>query len=286
MKYAEAHGIPMKVGLLLCQIRPEMGEPERNAETVVKLMGRADVVVLPEMFMTGYGAPLEGLKDRVETAVGIVSDACRDMDKAVAVGSPGWTDEGVTNSLLFLSPDGDSRYDKAHLARFGAYSEDGFTPGMRPALGSYHGMRFGLCICYDVFFPEVLHGRSLAGSSVNLCCAASGVQSKPFVDKVLPARALENVTYLAYVNNVGPMAGLEMHGCSRGLDPFGRTMAECDGVGTAMMTIDTDELERSRKERHHLEDFRRDVKWYRGWLEKSINSITSSPVRSRGGPAR
>ena len=129
-------------------------------------------------------------------------------------------------------------------------------------------MRFGLSICYDVFFPEVLHSRSLAGSSVNLCCAASGVQSKPFVDKVLPARALENVTYLAYVNNVGPMAGLEMHGCSRGLDPFGRTIAECDGVGTARMTVDTDELDRFRKERRHLEDFRRDVGWYRGALRE------------------
>jgi predicted amidohydrolase len=251
----------MKLVVLLCQLRPSMGDPGANAKTVAGLMGNADVLVLPEMFMTGYGAEVDGMEDDVENAVGIVSDACRDLDKAVAVGSPRWTDEGIANSLLFLSPDGDSHYDKAHLARFGAYSEDGFVPGSRPGMGSYHGIKFGLCVCYDVFFPEVLHGRSLDGASVNLCCAASAVQSKPFLDTVLPARALENVTYLAYVNNVGPMAGLEMHGCSRGLDPFGRVVASCEGEGTAAMEVDTEVLKESRETRRHLDDYRRDVPW-------------------------
>ncbi|MBO4568579.1 MAG: carbon-nitrogen hydrolase family protein [Candidatus Methanomethylophilaceae archaeon] len=251
----------MKVGLLLCQLRPSMGDPESNAKAVIGLMGQADVLVLPEMFLTGYGTPADGLECRVEGAVGMLSDACKDLDKAVAVGSPRWTGAGIANSLLFLSPDGDAFYDKAHLARFGAYSEDGFVSGERPGMGSYHGMRFGLCVCYDVFFPEVLHGRSLEGASVNLCCAASGIQSKTFVDTVLPARALENVSYLAYVNNVGPMAGLEMHGCSRGLDPFGRTIAECKGVGTARMTVDTETLKECREARRHLVDYRRDIGW-------------------------
>ena len=167
-------------------------------------------------------------------------------------------------------------------------------------MGSYHGILFGMCICYDIFFPEILHGCSLGGASVNICCAASAVPSKPFFDAVLPARAVENTTYLAYVNSVGQAAGLEMHGCSRGLDPFGNAAAEC---GTdecvSVMRIDTDHLAECRKARRHLSDFRSDIDWLKKdrnrtqeqensfwpraiWHAKSINATTSSsPTKPR-----
>ena len=123
-------------------------------------------------------------------------------------------------------------------------------------------MRFGMCICYDIFFPEILHGCSLSGTDVNICVAASAEPSKPFLDRVLPARALENVTYLVYVNNTGRMDGLEMHGCSRALDPFGDTLCCCGGTEKVeVFTADTDVLEESRDVRHHLRDFRRDIRW-------------------------
>lgn len=226
----------------------------------------------------------------------MVSDKCRETGKAVSVGSPRWSGDSVRNSMLFLSPDGDSFYDKSHLARFGVYSEDGFEEGQGPGMGTYRGILFGMCVCYDVFFPEILHGCSLRGASVNICCAASAVQSKPFLDAVLPARALENVSYLVYSNNVGRMNGLEMHGCSRILDPFGRTVAEC-GTGETVATaeIDTDFLAECRRTRRHLEDYRSDVEWLGrrrgrtgllGDRQKSINAMTKSPIRSRGGPAR
>lgn len=235
-----------------------------NKDRILRLVDEvpADVLLFPEMFLTGYGSPCEGIREEVEACVGEVSDACRMSDKAVAMGCPRYESDLIYNSLAFLSPDGDSWYDKAHLASFGVYAETGFAPGSGPAMGSYHGMLFGMCICYDVFFPEILHGCSLSGASVNICAAASAVQSKPFLDRVLPARALEDVTYTAYVNNVGPMAGLEMHGCSRGLDPYGDTIAGCrDSEGIATFTADTDRLEEAREVRRHLTDYRSDVEW-------------------------
>ncbi len=256
----------MRVDIALCQIRPAIGEPELNTERISSLLltEEADVFVFPESFITGYGAPAGPLMDRVSDCLTILSQLCRKHDKAIAVGTPLMCEEGITNSIAFLSPDGDTFYDKAHLAKFGIYSEDEFVAGNRPAMGSYHGMRFGMSICYDIYFPEVLHGCSLRRSCVNICLSAAARPSAPYFDRVLPARALENVTYLAFVNNVGPMAGLEMAGGSRALDPLGATVASCgDSEGIIHMVADTEELKKCRETRRHLSDFRRDVDWLR-----------------------
>ena len=285
----------MRIRLGVCQLRTGPGDPRRNAEAVCEALDRdvADVLVFPESFVTGYGHDLAGMREETESAVGAISDRCRETGKAVAIGSPRWSDGSVRNSMLFLSEDGDACFDKAHLARFGVYSESGFEEGGGPGMGSYRGILFGMCVCYDIFFPEILHGCSLRGASVNICCAASAVQSKPFLDTVLPARALENVTYLAYSNNIGSLNGLDMHGCSRILDPFGRTVAECGrDEGIAVAEIDTDILAECRRIRRHLDDFRSDVDWLARrcrirWgsnrlLTKSINVMTSSsPTKPR-----
>ena len=254
----------MRVDVELCQFMPVPGNPEKNAARIGSRLreGDADVYVFPEMYLTGYGHPCDGLDERVEMCIGEISDLCRMTDRAVAVGTPRFESDLVYNSLAFLSPDGDSWYDKAHLAGFGIYAETGFAPGNSPGMGSYHGILFGMCVCYDIFFPEILHGCSLNGSSVNICAAASAIQSKPFLDRVLPARALEDVTYMAYINNVGPANGLDMHGCSRGLDPYGDIMAECGtGEERAVFTVDTERLEEAREVRRHLSDYRYDVDW-------------------------
>lgn len=254
----------MRIDIALCQYTPVRGDPEANAERIEKALrdGPGDVVMLPEMFLTGYGFPCDGLEETTERCIGEISDLCRMLDKAAVVGAPRFESDLVYNSMVFLSPDGDSWYDKAHLASFGVYAETGFAPGYAPAMGSYHGVLFGMSICYDIFFPEILHGCSLNGASVNICSAASAVQSKPFLDRVLPARALEDVTYLAYINNVGSMDGLMMHGCSRGLDPFGDVLAQCGDVeGSAVFTVDTDRLEEARNVRRHLSDYRADIDW-------------------------
>lgn len=262
----------MKADVALCQFVPDVGDVESNASRIVSCLesGDADMFIFPELFLTGYGADCGELRDSVETAISKISDKCRETDCAAVVGSPRYTNMGILNSLAFLSPDGDVWYDKAHLAKFGVYAEDGFIEGHGPTIGYYHGMGFGMCVCYDIFFPEILHGCSLNGSSVNICVAASAVQSKPFLDRVISARALENVTYLAYVNNVGPLNGLTMHGCSRALDPFGEEVCCCGtSESMAVFSVDTDEIDRMRGIRRHLSDFRKDIDWL-GTMEQSM----------------
>ena len=255
----------MRVEVALCQMRPAMGNPEKNAKTVADLVGSdpADVLVFPESFLTGYGERPEGLSERIGSCLSELSDLCRREDKAVALGTARMSPEGARNSIAFLSPDGDVFYDKTHLARFGIYAEDGYVGGSGPVMGRYHGIGFGLSICYDIYFPEVLRPCSLSGADVNICVSAAAVPSAPFFDRILPARALENVSYLAFVNNVGPMAGLDMAGQSRIVDPFGCTVASLGHEeGIIRFTADTEEIAEMRTVRRHLTDFRRDVDWH------------------------
>ena len=259
----------MRLEIALCQLRPLFGNPEGNARTISDLTAsdEADVLVFPECFLTGYGTDSAELGARVEEAVGCLERVCAENGKAIAVGTPLVTDRGITNSLLFITPERTVVYDKTHLARFGIYSEDGYMPGDGPAVAEYRGMTFGLSICYDVFFPEVLHCCSLMGSDVNLCVSASAVQSMPYFDRILPARALEDVTYLAFVNNTGTIDGLDMAGMSRALDPLGETVLKMDAEPEiSRFVADTEVLAESRRVRHHLDDFRSDIEWDR-WLQ-------------------
>ncbi len=255
----------MQVDIALCQIRPAVGDPELNAERISELLLTEDasILVFPESFLTGYGASLDGISEKVDECLLHISHLCRKYDKAVVVGTARRTDRGDTNTLAFLSPDGDTYYDKLHLARFGIYSEEEYVPGEKIVMGSYHGIRFGMSICYDIYFPEILHTQSLMRSCVNICVSAAARPSAPHFEKVLPARALENVTYLAFVNNVGPMNGLEMAGGTCAFDPLGNRIVSCDDSkeGIVRFTFDTDSLTEARKTRRHLSDFRRDVKW-------------------------
>ncbi len=257
----------MQVDIALCQIRPMTGSPEMNAETVANMLVSRDeeVLIFPESFLTGYGVSPEGLEERISAALTTISDTCRKYDKAVAVGTPMPSPEGWTNSLAFLSPDGDSYYDKIHLARFGVYAEDGYVAGRKPSMGSYHGIRFGFSICYDIYFPEVLHGCSLRRADVNICISAAATPSAPYFETILPARALENVTYLAFVNNVGPANSLVMAGTSRAVDPLGREIVRCpaDTEAVETFTFDTEVLAKARSTRRHLQDFRSDIDWFR-----------------------
>lgn len=277
--------------IALCQLVPRIGDPEGNTETVIRTLedGKQDVAVFPEMFLSGYGSPPP---EDCERLIGIISDTCRSCDKAAAVGAAIAGENGTRNTLAFLSPDGDVLYDKIHLARFGLYSEEGYVAGNGPAIGRYKGIGFGLSVCYDAFFPEVMHCCALDGADIMICASASAIPSLRYFRRVLPARALENVSYLAYVNNTGTLSGLEMGGGSAAYDPLGNTLFELGREeSVARMIFDTEIVAEARAERHHIEDFRSDISWpLRHPTHRSSVSFIKGKLfpelGSRDGPAR
>jgi len=255
----------MGLRLALCQYQADVGNVGSNLNKIMTAVSqtKADVYIFPEMFLTGYGADYASLSEDVQYAVDKMRLWCMERDVAILTGTPSYSPAGVRNSLLFITPCDTVRYDKLYLARFGIYNEKDFVRGDRPVLCSFRGMTFGLSICYDIFFPEIYRDYALSGADLNICIAASAVPSKPYYDRMLPGRSLENLIYTVFVNSIGRSGDLEFYGSSRLIGPLGGTLSEMGGEeGALCVYVDKDVIANARKERKHLEDRRIDIDWH------------------------
>ncbi|MDE5623945.1 MAG: nitrilase family protein, partial [Alistipes sp.] len=146
----------MKIRIALCQADMEWEHTARNLERLEPAVAaaEADVVVLPEMFATGFklrpsvvAEPQDGL------VVTTMRRWAATYGKAV-VGSAVIAEEGTyRNRMFFVKPSGETQwYDKRHLFRPGGEGRD-YTPGDRRVVVEYMGFRFLLQICYDLRFP-------------------------------------------------------------------------------------------------------------------------------------
>ena len=256
----------MGIRLALCQYRSATGDVGANLGRILSAAAqtRADVYIFPEMFLTGYGADYASLSDDVQYAVDKMSLWCMENDSALLVGAPSYSQDGIRNSLFFISPDGTVRYDKLYLARFGIYSEKDFVRGDRPVMCSFKSMTFGLSICYDIFFPEIYRNYALSCADINVCIAASAFPSKPYFERILPARSLENLVYTVFVNSTGDAGDLKFYGSSRLISPLGDTLGDLgEEEGVLCVYVDRDVVKNARKERRHLDDRRIDISWVR-----------------------
>lgn len=254
----------MGVRIAICQVQSSIGNVGQNLDKILNVITqtKADVYIFPEMFLTGYGADYTSLEPEIQYAVDKISLWCIEMDIAIAYGTPTYCEKGVMDSLLFVTHSGTVQYNKIYLAKFGIYSEKELTPGDRPKIGTFKGMKFGLSICYDMFFPEIYRCYAIAGADVNICISASAETSKQFIERILPARSLENVMYTVFVNNIGKYKETRFFGKSRLVGPLGNTLNEADQSDVILCVyVDKAVIENAREERRHLADLRKDISW-------------------------
>src|SRR5207247_2680870 len=82
--------------------------------------------------------------------------------------------------------------------------------------------RIALLICYDSFFPELAKAYAIEGAQLLAIISASPATSKPFFDKILPARAIENAMPLVYANLVGTELNIVFQGAPQWIGRGGR----------------------------------------------------------------
>lgn len=254
----------MGVRIALCQIPANTGSVGTNLDRIMSTITqtKADIYVFPELFLTGYGTDYVPLKNDVEYALDKISLWCSENDIAIAVGSPAFVEGAIKNSLYFITQNKVVRYDKIYLAKFGIYCESMFVQGNKPAIAEFKGMKFGLSICYDLFFPEISRFYAMNGADVNICVAASAEPSKEYYEKIAPARSLENVMYTIFVNNIGKYGTTKMFGHSRLIGPLGNTISEADDrEDIRCVYVDKEVIKNSRKIRRHMTDLRKDIDW-------------------------
>jgi (R)-amidase len=221
--------------IALVQMSLVDGDVARNLDVAASGVAEAaragaDVVVLPEMTLTGF--PYDRLEALAEPLDGPGAAAfarmAGDHQVVVVAGLPRRDESGggVFNTTIAVDPGGEllAAYDKTHL-----YDREktAFTPGASlDGLFSCRGVCFGLLCCFDIELPETARTLALLGARCLLVPSANmepwGLHHRVFAR----SRALENHLFVAYCNGVGPCAGATLVGESCIVDPFGRIV--CD----------------------------------------------------------
>ena len=194
---------------------------------------RTEIVVLPEMFSTGFSMqpelfaePMEG--DTVKWMKEIAAD-----NKIIITGSIIVKEKGnYFNRLIWMLPNGQSGYyDKRHLFAYGEEDKH-YTAGNKRLIASVKGWKINLQICYDLRFPVWSRQQNTAAQSEYdlLIYVANWPEKRSHAWKtLLCARAIENQCFVVGVNRVGKDDKNIYHsGNSLIIDPLGQILYHKD----------------------------------------------------------
>jgi omega-amidase len=212
-------------------------DPQANRDYYGELLKKApletDIFVLPETFSSGFSN--EAIAD-AETMQGatvawMLENAAQ--QNAVLTGSVQIREGSqVFNRMIWAQPDGQLKYyDKRHLFRM-ANEHERYAPGSKRITLDYKGWRICPLVCYDLRFPVYSRNRfnhdaeNRFDYDLLLYVANWPSVRRQAWNSLLPARAIENLAYLAAVNRVGVDGNsIEYAGDSLALDFLGNAMA-------------------------------------------------------------
>ena len=203
--------------------------------TEVLAAERPDLVVLPEMFATGFGLPIAEALQAGDAVLRWMRTVAAKSGAAV-VGTTATRDGAgrAVNRLWWVRPDGsEAHYDKRHLFGLGTEKRD-YAPGAPHEPVEIAGWRVLPSICYDLRFPDYCRNRLVRAASgpdyaydVALFPASWPTARIAHWRLLLQARAVENMAYALGVNRVGEDAqGLAHGGCSMAVSPKGKVLWE------------------------------------------------------------
>lgn len=223
-----------------------------------KLAGvsNTDVIVLPEMFTTGFSMNARKLAEEVNgSAVTWMKQTAAEKN-AVVTGSLIIKEEGhFYNRLFWVQPDGKCVwYDKRHLFTLTG-EETVFTPGTDKLLVEWKGWNICPLICYDLRFP-VWSRNKIAGYDL-LLYVANWPQRRSYPWKqLLVARAIENQSYVVGVNRVGNDGNDVYHaGDSMVVDALGNVLYhKVDEEDVCTVILEKDALHKVREQFQFLRD--------------------------------
>jgi len=257
------------VKVALAQLDPSVGEKTKNLKKLEKAIvaANADLLLTGELYLSGYMArdafaqlaePIDG------PSVKAVQALAAEHSVHVVFGMP--EREGETkrlfNTSVLVAPDGKvASYRKVFPANFGPF-EEGLYFGRGDALTIVDTKlgRIGLLICYDTFFPELAKAYALAGADILAIISASPATSKPFFDRILPARAIENAMPILYANLVGTELNIVFQGGSQAIGPRGENLGKAADFVESVVAVDVDlrDVGPARTLRPTLRDTRKD----------------------------
>jgi len=237
---------PMPEGTLRMAIYQgafSFGKKDKNLKTIKSFAGHAadakiNLVIFPELSLTGYtNFSKAQLVSIAEFSDGPSIQEVKATAKQHGVNLIyGYIEKEKSSDKHFsttavISQHGEVlvQYRKTHLTHFETFI---FTPGAEIAdVFEINGVKVGLLVCFDIFYPEVSRVLAVKGAQVLAIPAANGNEPELFFasTKMVPTRAVENGVFVAYVNYAQTGGVVDFCGMSRIVDPDGATLAMARG---------------------------------------------------------
>ena len=278
--------------IALAQINPVVGDLSGNARLIVDWIGRArdqgaGLVLFPELALTGY--PPEDLvlkpafvRDNLRQ-LNTVVEATKGISAVV-----GFVDEegDLFNAAAFIH-DGELKavYHKVFLPNYGVFDEQRyFTPGHRCPIFELGGVRMGVSVCEDCWYPagpmawEAQHGAELL---LNINGSPYHEAKRVTREAMIAGRAADYGAYIAWVNTVGGQDELVFDGNSAIFGPTGDVIARAPSFEEHLLVCDVN-LGTAPFHRPH-ESIRREAEGAER-LELLVSEIDLKPVATQSRP--
>ncbi|OAA31368.1 nitrilase [Kosmotoga arenicorallina S304] len=259
----------IKIGAV--QLSLSIDNPGENLErsiTYIELLleKEVDLVLLPEMFNTGYGTSKEILDNAMEIydeTIESLSAIADFNDVTIVGGIPRKIGNTFYNSTVVLLPYTDPIfYDKTHLFRS---EKEVFKPGNSFLTFNYMGVDFGIFMCYEVGFPEIARTLAKKGAQVFLAPFAFGKEREGIYEIATKARAIENGSFLITSNQIGKGKEMDFLGKSCIISPDGSLLADAGyAEGIIWSTLNLSEVKTYRyseqgRSHGYFSNFREDL---------------------------
>ncbi len=220
-----------------------------------ELYGKTDLVILPEMFTTGFSMNPREIAYSYTIYDWFKKHA---MEGGFAIyGSVMFVKDSGShcNRGVFMKPNGEfSIYDKKHTFTLAGESNV-YEAGEEPVIATYKDWKFNLQICYDLRFP--VFARNTQDYDCVIYVANCPVPRVNAWDALLKARAIENMAYSIGVNRVGTDGtGMDYSGHSQVYDVLGHELLNhpWEQEGTQTVVLDKENIDFNRKKLRFLED--------------------------------
>ena len=248
----------LKITIIQSELHWENAEANRAmfSEKIQNIEGETDLIILPEMFTTGFSMNAEKLAEpnNGETLRWMIQEAQK--NNCAITGSIIISEENnYYNRLFFVFPDGSfQKYDKKHTFTL-AKENQTYSAGNERLIVEYKGWKICPLVCYDLRFP--VWARNTEDYDVLMYVANWPKVRTLAWDTLLRARAIENMAYCIGVNRIG-FDGNEHEyvGHSAIYDVLGKQISTTtyETEFTETIVLDKEHIESNRKHLQFLND--------------------------------
>ena len=218
------------IKIYLCQLNFHVGNLKNNLDKILSAREEVrkqggDLCIFSELSITGY--PPEDLvlrKSFIESAQKVVDKLVKiseDDGPSIIIGYPRLNNNKLMNSAALITDGKISIIDKFHLPNYGVFDEQRvFNKDRMPGPILFKGIKIGLMICEDMWYPDVAESLQESGAELLIVINGSPFDQNKEDERlsVAVARVVETNLPLIYVNQIGGQDELVFDGGSFALD--------------------------------------------------------------------